>query len=67
MAGTIKTMLNSIIHDRAHGNPTLVMTTRTKLILKGFNPDRFSETSPDDPQAIEKLKIIAREMGATLK
>ena len=56
-------MINAIIHERSRGNPTLALTTRTKLILKGFNPDRFTETTPDDPQAIERLKSVAREMG----
>jgi len=60
-------MLEGIIRERAHGNPTLVMTTRTKLILKGFNPDRFTETSPDDPQAMERIRVIANEMGCNLK
>ena len=60
-------MIDAIIEDRAHGNPTLVLTTKTKLILKGFNPDKFTATSPDDPQVMEKLRTLAREMGVTLR
>jgi hypothetical protein len=66
MTGSIKSMINVIIDERAHGNPTLLLTTRTKLILKGFNPDRYNETTPDDPLAMEKLSAIAREMGVNL-
>ena len=60
-------MIDAIINDRAHGHPTLVLTTRTKLILKGFNPDKFTAATPDDPQAIERLRAIAREMGVNFR
>lgn len=59
-------MITAIIDERAHGNKTLALTTRTKLILKGFNPDKFTESSPDDPQAIQKLKAVAWDMGIDL-
>jgi hypothetical protein len=66
MAGQIKNMIDSIIEARSRGNPTLVATTTTKLILKGFNPDKFTAASPDDPTTIAKLSIVAREMGVKL-
>jgi hypothetical protein len=56
-------MIDAIITERAQGNPTLVLTTRTKLVLKGFNPDKFTNSTPDDPKAIAKLITIAGEMG----
>jgi hypothetical protein len=66
MAGQIKNMIDSIIEQRSRGNQTLVATTKTKLILKGFNPDKFTAAAPDDPTLIARLSIIAREMGANL-
>ena len=38
MAGQIKSMLNSIIKIRSKGNETIALTTKTKLIFKGFDP-----------------------------
>jgi len=64
MAGQIKHMLDAIVAQRSKGNSTLAMTTKTKLILKGINPDRFDGTSPDDPAVIARVRAIAAELGA---
>ena len=66
MAGQIKRVIDVIIERRAKGNPTLVLTTRTKLVLKGVNPDRFTESSPDDPAVMTKLSAIAADLGVRL-
>ncbi|GAB6096611.1 hypothetical protein JCM14469_28640 [Desulfatiferula olefinivorans] len=66
MAGKIKQMMDKIIEKKTQGNPTLVMTTKTKFILKGLNPDQFTATSPDDPEVITKLRQIASEMGIVI-
>lgn len=63
MAGQIKQMIDSIVAQRAKGNPTIALTTKTKLVLKGLNPDRFDAGSPDDPAVIAKVKAIAAELG----
>ncbi|MGD8778805.1 MAG: hypothetical protein PVH88_07565 [Ignavibacteria bacterium] len=61
MAGKINKVCNEIITKVSGGNPTLVNVTRTKLILKGVNPDRYDEKSDDDSAVLEKLKGIANE------
>ncbi|RXE56455.1 hypothetical protein ABH15_10285 [Methanoculleus taiwanensis] len=66
MAGQIKRMIETIIRERANGNPVLENTTRTKLVIKGFNPDKYTATSEDDPAKIAELKVIAKDMGITL-
>jgi hypothetical protein len=66
MAGQIRRLLDTIIVKRSKGNPTIALTTKTKLIFKGFDPDSFSGTSPDDPATIEKIKAIAAELGVSL-
>ena len=66
MAGKIKRMLNEIIEKKSGGHPTLMSTTKTKLILKGFNPDRYDAQSPDDPEVIKKIMMTAKEMGIKL-
>jgi hypothetical protein len=58
-------MLDNIIQQRAKGNTAIALTTKTKLILKGVNPDRFSSTSEDDPQILAKVRVIAAELGAS--
>jgi hypothetical protein len=59
-------MLDGIIAQRSKGNPTLAFATKTKLILKGLNPDKYDGTSPDDPAVVAKIKTIAGELGASV-
>ena len=66
MAGQIRNMLDAIITQRARGNPTIASTTKTKLILKGINPDAYGSASPDDPVIVAKVKRIAAELGTTV-
>lgn len=66
MAGAIKAMCNTILEKRAGGNPTIEKITKTKLILKGVNPDQFTASSPDDQLIIAKLVQIAKDLGISL-
>ena len=63
MAGSIKTMIDKIIEQRAKGNVTMINLTKTKLILKGINPEKFTTASEDDIAIIQKIRVIAKEMG----
>jgi hypothetical protein len=65
MPGKIKAMIEAIVAERSQGSITLISTTRTKLLLKGINISSFTDTSPDDPAVITKLKEIAKELGVT--
>ena len=62
MAGKIKQMIDTIIQKRSMGNPLLLKTTRTKLILKGINPDKYTFQSNDDPIVIEKLEKLMKDL-----
>jgi hypothetical protein len=66
MAGQIKRMIDQIIAKRANGNNAIVATTKTKLIMKGINPDKYTLSSEDDPQIISKLNQIANDLGINL-
>ena len=66
MAGEAKRLLDTIIQQRSRGNATVVLTTQTKLIIKGINPDLYTESTEDDPAIIEKIRRIGRDMGVAL-
>jgi hypothetical protein len=66
LAGQIKNVIDRIIEQRARGNPTIATITKTKFILKGVNPDRFDDRSPDDPALLAKIRTIAAEMGVSI-
>lgn len=59
-------MIETIIEHRAKGNPTVAACTKTKLILKGINPDKYDQGSADDPAVMDKLKALAVDLGVTL-
>jgi hypothetical protein len=59
-------MIDTIITKRSNGNSTVAITTKTKLILKGVNPDRFTAASEDDTAVIARLETIAIELGVRL-
>jgi len=66
MAGQVKALLDRIVAERSQGNPILVATTRTKLILKGFDPEKYDASSPDDAAVIARLRQLAAELNVTL-
>lgn len=66
MAGQIIQMLNQIIESRSQGDSFLALTTKTKLVLKGINPEKFNCDSEDDPIIINKVKEVAKELGVAL-
>ena len=66
MAGQIKKMIDSIIAQRAKGNPVIENTTIAKLALKGINAKNFTFTSNDSPDMIEKVKQVAGELGVAV-
>ncbi len=63
MAGQIKNMIDKIITERAKGNSTIAMTTRTKILMKGVDPEAYQVDSEDDPLIIQKLTQIGADLG----
>lgn len=56
-------MIDEIIRQRSRGNPAIKEMTIAKLILKGINPNKFHESSPDDAIIIKRLTNIAKELN----
>jgi DNA polymerase III sliding clamp (beta) subunit (PCNA family) len=66
VAGQIKRLIDTIIEKRSKNNSLLVSTTRAKLMLKGINPDAYKESTPDDPEIIARVKMVAKDFGIPL-
>ena len=62
MAGRIRRMIDSVIEQRAVGNPMLEKIIKTKMILKGVNPNKYTLDSDDDPVILNKLENMLREL-----
>ncbi len=66
MAGTVKKILDAIIATRGQSNPTFIEATRAKLILKGMNPAKYTDATPDDPAAVARARQVAAEFGVNV-
>ncbi|MGD0153261.1 MAG: FIST N-terminal domain-containing protein [Thermacetogeniaceae bacterium] len=66
MAGKIIQLIKRIISDRSKNDPSLAVFIRTKIALKGINPDKYHPDSEDDPLVIEKLLALAKELHISL-
>jgi hypothetical protein len=66
MAGKIKIAIDEIINQRSNGNSTVALTTRAKLVLKGLNPDNYTDMSPDDQAVMNQIHQIATDFGVKL-
>jgi hypothetical protein len=62
MAGKIKQMIDTIINQRTKDNPMLAGVIKSKLMLKGIDPGKFTATSDDDPAIIAKLEAVLKEL-----
>lgn len=63
MAGKIKVMIDTIIERRTRNDPELLGVVKTKLMLKGIDPNRYTETSDDDPRIIALLEAIINTLA----
>lgn len=63
MAGKIREMIDFVLRQRAAGNPMLEKIIKTKMILKGINPGRFTPESDDDPAILQMLDGMSMELG----
>jgi len=65
MAAEAKAMIEAIIAFQSKGDPAIAKLTKTKLILKGINPDKIIDSPNDDPAIIAKLKALGTELGVS--
>ena len=66
MPGATKRLIDRLVEKRSNGNTVVAGSVRTKLILKGINPAKYTDQSEDDPAVLEKIKGIALEMSIVL-
>ena len=63
MAGKIREMIDFVLKQRAAGNSMLEKIIKTKMILKGINPSKFTPESDDDPEILQQLEGMSMELG----
>jgi hypothetical protein len=66
MVGQIKEMIEKIVEQKCAGNNIIKSSIKVKIILKGVMVDNYTDGSEDNPEIIEKLKSIAKDMGVSV-
>lgn len=61
--GRIKTILDRILQQHSAEGPGRVKALRTKLLLRGIDPEAFSARTPDDPAILRQVQEIAHRLG----
>ncbi len=64
--GKARQIMDRIISVRSGGNPLIAKNIKTKLMLKGIDPDAYFDTTPDDAKTLKELSILASKMGVDL-
>ncbi len=58
MAGKAKEIIDILISKRSKGNPEIAKALRAKLLLKGINPDNYTDSTPDNAAMLAKLQSL---------
>jgi len=66
MTGTARKMVDMIIAEKAQGDKAIEKSVRVKLILGGIMVDKLTESTPDDPALINKIKNVATVYGVNI-
>jgi hypothetical protein len=65
--GKTRQIIDRIISERSGGNPLIAKNIKTKLMLKGIDPDSYFDDTPDDDKMLSELRILASKMGVDLE
>lgn len=63
MPGTVRKIIDRIKEQRSGGNSVVALTVETRLVLQGFDPQRFDYDTPDDPGRLARIREVAAEMS----
>jgi hypothetical protein len=64
--GKTRQIIDRVIASRSGGNPIVAKNMKTKLILKGIDPDAYDDDTFDNPNTLAKLRQMAAAMGVSL-
>ena len=66
MPGTVRKIIERIKEQRSAGNSVVALTVETRLVLQGFDPQRFDYDTPDDAGRLARIREIAQEMDVAV-
>lgn len=66
MPGTVRKIIERIKEKRSGGNSVVALTVETRLVLQGFDPQRFDYDTPDDAGRLARIAEIAEEMAVDI-
>ena len=66
MPGTVRKIIERIKEKRSGGNSVVALTVETRLVLQGFDPQRFDYDTADDAGRLARIAEIAEEMNVDI-
>jgi hypothetical protein len=64
--GRIRQTIDRILHHSSLDGPHRVMALRTKLLLRGIDPEAYTPQTPDDPGVLRQVEEIAHRLGIAI-
>ncbi len=64
--GKTKQLIDKLIWERSKGDRFTESSTRIKLIMKGIDPAKITDQTPDDPEVIRKIREVAGALNINL-
>jgi hypothetical protein len=58
MAGRVRKLIDELIELRTRGSDSVTPFLRAHLMMRGINPDAYTESSPDDPAKVAALEAM---------
>jgi len=62
MAGQIYHQIQRLLIECGRNDPAKASFVKTKLILKGIDPDKWGPTSVDSPEVLKKINSISQTL-----
>lgn len=62
----MKALIDRIVHEKAQGNSFQELNVQFKLMLKGIPVKNIDESTPTDPEILEKIYSAAEDFSVQL-
>jgi hypothetical protein len=65
--GKTKQLIEKLIWERSKGDPFMESSTRIKLLMKGIDPLKIDDDTPDDPEILKKVHEVADALNISIE
>ena len=63
----MKALIDQLVYEKAQGDSFQTLNVQFKLMLKGIPVKNIDESTPNDPEILEKIYSAAQDFNVSLK